>query len=78
MLVNENSLVLSPNIFRIILVHIKLIETNEIIGEHYGLHRYTVGQRITPINRHYKSSEPLFIAKKDPIENIIYAVKIKE
>jgi tRNA U34 2-thiouridine synthase MnmA/TrmU len=54
--------------------YIKLIETNEIIGEHYGLHRYTIGQRITPINKTYKSSKPLFIAKKDSIENIIYAV----
>ncbi|CAF0729186.1 unnamed protein product [Rotaria sp. Silwood1] len=53
--------------------YIKLIETNEIIGEHYGLHCYTIGQRITSINKEYKSSKPLFIAKKDPIENIIYA-----
>ncbi len=53
---------------------IKLIETNQIIGEHYGLHRYTIGQRITPINKQYQSSKPLFIARKDPIENIIYAV----
>jgi len=57
--------------------YIKLIETNEIIGEHYGLHRYTIGQRITPINTNYKSSKPLFIAKKDRIENIIYAVNKK-
>jgi tRNA-uridine 2-sulfurtransferase len=56
--------------------YIKSIETNEILGEHYGLHRYTIGQRITPISRQYVSSKPLFIAKKDPIENIIYAVKI--
>lgn len=56
--------------------YIKLIETNQIIGEHYGLHRYTLGQRITPINKNYTSSKPLFIARKDPIENTIYAVII--
>lgn len=56
--------------------YIKSIETNEILGEHYGLHCYTVGQRITPMNRHYKSSKPLFIAKKDLIDNIIYVVNI--
>jgi len=55
--------------------YIKSIETNKIIGQHYGLHCYTIGQRIAPIDRQYKSSKPLFIAKKDPIENIIYAVK---
>jgi tRNA U34 2-thiouridine synthase MnmA/TrmU len=56
--------------------YVKSIETNEIIGEHYGLHRYTIGQRISPINSHrYKPSKPLYIAKKDPIENIIYAVR---
>ena len=54
---------------------IKSIETNEILGEHYGLHRYTIGQRIAPVNRKYKSPKPLFIAKKDPNENIIYVVR---
>ncbi|CAF3649578.1 unnamed protein product [Rotaria socialis] len=53
--------------------YIKLIETNEIIGKHHGLHCYTIGQRITPIDRYYKSSKPLYIARKDAIENIIYA-----
>jgi tRNA-specific 2-thiouridylase len=55
---------------------IKSIETNEILGEHYGIHCYTIGQRITPMNQKYKPSKPLFIAKKDPIENLIYVVRI--
>lgn len=54
---------------------IKLVETGETIGEHYGLHRYTVGQRISPIDKQYRSSRPLFIAKKDDAENVIYAVR---
>lgn len=54
---------------------VKSIETDEILGQHYGLHRYTIGQRIAPVNERYKSSKPLFIAKKDLIENIIYAVR---
>ncbi|CAF1466786.1 unnamed protein product [Adineta ricciae] len=52
---------------------IKSIETNETIGEHNGLHRYTIGQRITPINKRISSSKPWYIAKKDPRENVIYA-----
>jgi tRNA U34 2-thiouridine synthase MnmA/TrmU len=55
---------------------VKSIETNEILGKHYGLHCYTIGQRITPMNQTYKSSKPLFIAKKDPIENLIYVVRV--
>ena len=39
------------------------------------MHRYTIGQRFAPINNRYKSSQPLFVAKKDLVENIIYAVK---
>ena len=54
----------------------KSIETNEILGEHQGLHLYTVGQRIVPTNHKYQSSKPLFIAKKDLVENLIYAVRI--
>lgn len=56
---------------------IKSIETQEVLGEHLGLHRYTLGQRITPINKNskYRSTKQLFIAKKDPIENIIYVVR---
>lgn len=57
---------------------VKSIETNEILGEHYGLHRYTVGQRIVPITEKYRSSKPLFIAKKDLKENLIYAVRRKD
>jgi len=53
---------------------IKSIETNEILGEHSGLHCYTIGQRIVPIDRTIVSLKPLYIAKKDPIENIIYVV----
>lgn len=56
--------------------YIKSIETNEILGEHYGLHCYTIGQRIAPMNRKYKSVKPLFIAKKDLLNNIIYVVRI--
>ena len=58
--------------------YIKSIETNEILGEHYGLHRYTIGQRITPIDKRYKSPKPLYIAKKDLINNIIYTVRNKK
>ncbi|CAF0838247.1 unnamed protein product [Adineta ricciae] len=54
---------------------IKSIETNEIIGEHDGLHRYTIGQRITPINKQVSSPKPWYIAKKDPRENVIYVVE---
>ena len=58
---------------------VKSIETDEIIGEHRGLHHYTLGQRISPINRQprFRPSKPLFIAKKDQIENIIYVVQIR-
>jgi tRNA U34 2-thiouridine synthase MnmA/TrmU len=57
---------------------VKSIETHDIIGEHRGLHHYTMGQRISPINQHqrFRPSKPLFIAKKDQIENIIYTVTI--
>lgn len=54
---------------------IKSIETDEIIGKHDGLHRYTIGQRITPINKQVSSSKPWYIAKKDPRENVVYAVE---
>ena len=55
---------------------IKSIETDEIIGEHRGLHLYTLGQRISPLNSPTRSSsEPFYIAKKDQIENIIYVVR---
>lgn len=57
---------------------VKSIETNETLGEHRGLHYYTLGQRITPIagKHRYKSTKPFFIAKKDQINNIIYVVRI--
>jgi tRNA U34 2-thiouridine synthase MnmA/TrmU len=56
---------------------VKSIVTNDTIGEHRGVHCYTLGQRITPMNpiRVYQSTKALFIAKKDHVENIIYTVK---
>lgn len=54
---------------------VRSIETNEILGEHRGLHRYTVGQRIVPINEKYRPTKPLYIVKKDLMENLIYAVR---
>ena len=56
---------------------VKSIENNEILGEHYGLHRYTIGQRIVPINGRSHSPKSLYIAKKDSMENVIYAVRRK-
>lgn len=55
---------------------VKSIETNETVGEHRGLHYYTLGQRITPIsyNQRRKPAKPFFIAKKDQQNNIIYVV----
>ena len=55
---------------------IKSIETGEIIGEHLGMHYHTLGQRIVPINQRLKRSspKPWYIAKKDQLQNIIYAV----
>lgn len=55
---------------------VKSIETDEIIGEHRGLHLYTLGQRISPLNSQTRSSsEPFYIASKDHIGNIIYVVR---
>lgn len=46
------------------------MDTAQIIGQHSGVHKWTLGQRA----RLSGSSKPYFIAKKDVAKNIIYVV----
>lgn len=46
------------------------IDTGKIVGEHKGIHHWTLGQR----SRLHGLPEPYFIAKKDVERNIIYVV----
>lgn len=50
------------------------IDSGEIVGEHSGLHKWTVGQRCCLPN--YK--HPYFIFEKDLTTNNIYVVSLYE
>lgn len=44
------------------------IDTSHIVGQHQGIHQWTVGQRC----RLHSCLKPYFVAKKDVHKNIIY------
>lgn len=48
------------------------IDTGKIVGEHGGLHKWTVGQR-THMPSH---KDALFVYKKDLVSNNIYVVNM--
>lgn len=50
------------------------ISTGKVLGEHKGLHQWTVGQR----SRLSGLPEPYYVCKKDVNENIIYVVSLSK
>lgn len=52
------------------------LETGASLGEHDGLHLYTVGQKIVIKDKFNVNKKRYFTAKKDLTSNIIYAVII--
>ena len=47
------------------------LESNEQLGEHTGIHNYTIGQRVV-VGK--SMARALYIAKKDIVTNKIYVV----
>lgn len=50
------------------------LDTGEIVGEHTGIHKWTLGQR----SRIQSLPEPSFIGRKNVENNIIYVVSLME
>lgn len=48
---------------------IKHIKTQEILGDHSGTHFFTIGQRK---GIGVSSSEPIYVIKLDPVNNVVY------
>jgi tRNA-specific 2-thiouridylase len=50
------------------------LETNLPVGEHAGIHNFTVGQRLVIDDKYYVKKVPFFVAKKDVVSNSVYVV----
>jgi tRNA U34 2-thiouridine synthase MnmA/TrmU len=50
------------------------LEKGTVIGEHYGIHHCTVGQRIVVDDKCYSDKRPFFVAKKHFDSNSVFVV----
>lgn len=50
------------------------LENGNILGEHEGIHHFTIGQRIVINEKFNFNKKPFFVAKKDLKLNKIFAV----
>lgn len=52
------------------------LESGKVIGEHAGIHNYTLGKRISVDQNLFANNEGVFVARRDPVNNIIYGVSL--
>jgi tRNA U34 2-thiouridine synthase MnmA/TrmU len=52
------------------------IESKTILGDHSGIYKFTLGQRIPIGDKVNTLKQPYFVAKKDLTTNVIYVVSI--
>lgn len=50
------------------------LETDETIGEHNGIHHYTIGQKIAIDEKKNAKKQAFYVAKKDLDNKIVYVV----
>ena len=52
------------------------MESGRVIGEHSGIHNYTLGKRVAVPIESYQSHEGLFVSKLDYENQILYVVSL--
>ena len=53
------------------------VESGRVIGEHSGIHNYTLGKRVAVPIENYQSHEGLFVSKLDYESQILYVVSLR-